>query len=684
MTLKFDRDLLVRLGLGVLSDRDAAELLVVMRETLKARVGVSLTARLTSAQLDEFMQALDSGDPDASSWLDEHVADHSEVVRTEFDVLCAEVVAAEGTILSLTGNLSEVIDEVDASHRGSDPSPTLVGTRSGAWLIVSPLGQSIISVNARCDELYARRGDHPAVVLHLPDGYHIDVSTVWCNDEGEVRVRFSDFADLRWHLADRPTSAVRGYTKALYRARPALRLAEGQPAQGGFIAFTCGSWHVRDGQFIEVTNQDTEVQLSLEQLHDGPHSNAINPHFIPDGSQLVAVYNTRNHATSGGVNACSTHYLDTIEPPDVIDVDDAPTHTPWEHTVLPNKDLETQDETQSRRSRDLILENVGYDLSSTRAVVTDGRAAHLYRLPDWSRIRTAPRPDRSARAARIAVPGDGPPLPCWAGRSVVVAASDGTVWCLDLQRATELEFLAEASRDRSPVAAIPSADAAILVHANREIITVDATGTAHSVTLAGDSPAVAADMTADGLILIGTRSGLELWSGTELHASVEIQGPEIIGIAACAASPEWSLLWFADGTVASARTVGRRIHVTRGSIPHQPSDGFSAEATSAVMVDVGQWYLIQPRGEEPGADDAVVVGPDRRIDIDARCLAYMGAAGLVVAGTASGLEFIASGGQDEPLPLELPAGVGSIAVGDCPRSLAVATPGAVWMVRLLA
>lgn len=632
---------------------------------------------------------MQQGEREASDWLDEHVADHATLVRSEFDLLCAEVSASQQTILAATGHRSAAVADVDWRHGRPDPGPVLVGSPGDACLVASPLGHTIVAVNARRDELYARRDDNPPVVLQLPDGHHVDVATIWCTDDGEVRARFSEFADLRWQIAARPTAPLRAYTKVLHRRRPCLDWTEVPTTDSGFVVFRHESWHVRDGQYIEVTDAESGRCLTLEQLHDGSHSNAVNPHFTPDGSQLVAVYNARDDRTQGGVKASSTRYLEMA--PEHGDVDHAadsdaePPRIPWEHVVHPNgTDGAIHGRTPHHDT--LAIEDIGYDPSSTRAAVVDGGSVHLYLLPDWTHARTTLRADRQARAVPIVVPGHGSMQPCWAGNSVVVAADDGTVWRLDLRHDTEPRPVPRATRERAPVAVSSTPERAVLVYADRKVLAVDASGDVETNELPATEEVVAADVTADGRLLVATGSTVELWSGTEIQASATFEGPAVVGVAAAVRAPEWALLWHTDQSITTVRAAGRRMHLNHGTIPHQPDKkGFSPSATGALMVDVDQWYLIQRDADEDQPGRSVVAGPDHWVDVQARCLSHLRGSELIVAGTDEGLDFIAmdSVGRARPGPVELPGPVTSIATGACPRSLAIATPDALWMVRLL-
>ncbi len=300
MTITLDHDLLARLGLGELSTAAGTEALALMHERLQTRVGIRIVDRLSEAQMAEFEAAIDAGEAEASRWLDVHVADHVEVVRDEFQPLCAEVTDAAPAMLAELSRPPESGDP--RAPAPSEPGPTLVGSEDEPCLVVSPSAGTVVGVNAGRDELWARSGDLPPVVLRLPVGHRVDVTMLWCGDGGEVRSR-SEEVDHRWQVPwsgpGPPWSNPR--SAACSSGRRWRGPMSGSPA-AAFAEFTEGPWHVEDGQYIKVTNTVSERRLWLEQLHDGPHANAVRPHFTPDGRQLVAVFNARDAAAASGLS----------------------------------------------------------------------------------------------------------------------------------------------------------------------------------------------------------------------------------------------------------------------------------------------------------------------------------------------------------------------------------------------
>lgn len=688
MAITFDHELLVRLGLGQLHGDEAAEMLSLLQETLQDRVGGRIADRCSDSELAELEAAVEAGEAEASEWLDRHAPDHREVVREEFDALCAEVAAvAEVMLAELHGPQESVGPEVAPTEPAGPvgPGPTLVGSENQACVVVSPSAGTVVGANVARDQLYARRGELPPVLLQLPADHHVDATMLWCTDEGEVRLRAGD-VDLRWRLPDSPGATVLEAGESPHLPRPALPWTDVEIRGSGFVEFVEGPWHVDDGQFIEVTNLETERRLWLEQLHPGSHSNAVHPHFTPDGRHLVAVHNARDEPTAAGLSACSVDYLGSVElPPEPEGEDEEARRVPWEHRVRPNDGVALGEVAPMIRPEDLVLESIGYDASATRAALADRRAVHLMSTADWSSIGTIVRPDRSAITVQVPLPIDGAPMVAWADRSVVAAAGDGTVWRVDPHAGPEPELVAEATSERAPVAVSRLGQRVVLVHADRRIVTVDPAGSVSTEQLPGIDAPVAADVTADGRLLVATRSGLELWAGGVLHAQARVPGPPIVGVSACARMSEWSLLWRDDGSIASARCTGRRIRVVGGRLPHLRTEGSDPTANTALMVDVDEWFLAQSRTRESGVTATVVVAPGGWIDIPARCLALVPSAGLVAVGTQRGVEFITlnGGGLRRPRAVDLGAAVESVAAGACPRSLAVGTSGAIWMIRLL-
>ena len=739
MAVSFDRELLERLGLDELSEADGVQLLGVMQDLFQIRVVEALVDHLTTTQLDAFEVPFDAGEDAALQWLSDEVPAYPEVVSSKFDLLCAEVAAAASRILDslvsetgqggLTGMREDSGQRIAwipvEGHIRPGPGPVLVGAEGDWCVIVSPMAGTIVSIHPQRDEIYGRRGENPSVVLRLPDGHHVDPTMVWCGEDGEIRVRFSKSLDLRWQLPDRPASTIRDYDKVRHRRRDPLRWTNVRKRNSDFVTITAGPWVVKERGGFSVLNRTTGREFALEGLHFGLHSTAVSPHFTPDGSQLVVLhevdfsYSDVSH--NAGVSACATDYLTAIgatvvESPD----DDAEPRWPWEHWVRLNL---TDDPRQANyNNAHLGSCDIGYDQSSMRSAVVDRRVAHLFDTSDWAELGSARRPDQTARAEAVRIPGDEAPTPCWAGRAVIAAASDGTVWRLDLQHGNELEPLVAAHRGQKPVVALTTGENAILVHADRELIVVGADGGLLTTDLGEGPPVRCAGLLPDGRLLIGSSRKLEMWNGSQLISSVEVTGSPVVGLATCDGSNGWALLWHADESVSSVRIGARSIHVIPDSVPHRPGFGFSLSAVDGIMVDVDSWFLVQRTNETSGAVQRVLASPWSWTKLDqpgadplewydkdappiislrpteaplglatvawqdwqVNSIAHMKPAGLVAVGTEQGIGFIAAphhGGPPDTVQLDAP--VLAIATGSCPRSLAAATAGHLWLIRLL-
>lgn len=685
MTINLDRDLLKTLGLGALGAEDAQLLLTVVHERLQRHVGYATVARMTTTELGAFEAALALGGGESLAALERSVPDYRDVVVSAFETIKAELAANAPTVLQVCGHGS-TLDHDPWRHRRPDAGPTLVGAPQGWCSVTSPLAQTTVASDPTGSELYARRADCPPVVLRVPDAHRIDPTTLWCDDNGEIRVGFATHSDLRWRLADRPTSALVDYDKVLRRRRRPLEWADVYLKIDGFGKLEHGRWRIEDGPTVRVEDRGDGTRFRLEPLHDRRHWNVVEPHFTPDGSQLVAVFNTDDPSEGCGVHACSVGYLDAIKQ----SANGRDRRWPWEHQTWPNDTAPSQPTTRDpgeRRPGVGFLEGIGYDPSSTRAAVTDERRTHLYHVRDWVRLGTLDRPDNHARVEAVEIPGGGVPMVAWGGHSLVVAAIDGRIWRLDLKHgAGDLIEVVEAEHSAPVVSANRVGAAALLVYRDRTIVGVDRDGAVERTQLPGDDDATSASVLRDGRVLLVTDAGLELWTGTRLVASVAPPLSPIVGVAPCAGMAEWAIAWHQDRSVSALRFGAGVIRIEHDNIPLMPCEGFEARASGAVMVDVNQWFLLGPAGGQLNEGRSYIAGQESWIDLKANCLNLLEPAGVVVVGTDEGLQFIDPTDDQErtlPRPIVLDGGVHSLATGECARSVAAGGDGVLWLVRLL-
>lgn len=646
MTSPVDRDLLDRLGLGALTEADADELLAIIRERLDERS--------------------EPGDPDVDA-------------DANYEVLCAELAEAVPAILHVLDHPAS--DEHDPwRHRRPDPSPTLLG-QPGNWCVVlSPLARVVLSLDPTGRELYGRSGSRerpnasPTVVLRVPDGHRIDPRSIWCSDDGEVRACFGPRSDLRWRLNASESESVVPYTKVLRRRRLPLRCTDERIDDVDFSTFGRGRWVVTDGQEMHVRDRLSGFGFDLEALHDGAHSNAVNPHFAPDGSQLVALFNADDLAESGAA-ACSIGYFDAVKQSTERGTDATRS---WEFQVRLHDHRPLEESATP-------LEQVGYDASSTRVGILDQKRAHLFHIKAWAHLGSPRRPDGDACVETVHLPVDSAPVTAWAGQSVLAHAG-GKAWRVDLRvGAGEAERLPEADHEPDVVCAESMGDAAVIVHRDRTVTGVDAFGVVRRIQLAGEAAISAATVLRDGRLLVATASSLEVWSGSRLAMSVPYSGPDMRGLAPCLLFDGWALGWSVDGSVTTLRLGRRTISADHESIPHAPGGGFVLRATDAVMVDVDDWYLLGPSGSSLNRGRRYVTDRHSWTDVDAHCLAYIETSGTAMAGTDDGIEFVESRRDLYPRrpPVLLDGRVERIATGLCPRSLVASGDGTLWFVRLL-
>lgn len=679
MTIRLDRDLLAELGLGELGDADAQQLLEAIYESLETRVGMVLVQQMTTAQLDEFEAAKQQGDAAALALLTRVAPDYQSRVTEEFEALKVEIASEAATLLH--AYVQPSADHDPWRHRRPDAGPTLVGSPSGWALVVSPTARVVVALDPTRAELYGRRRGGLPVVLRVPDAHHIDPTTLWCNDAGEVRARFAEHSDLRWRLADRPSAPTRAWDKVWWRRRAPLRWTDERLETEEMVTFTRGRWRVRDGYHLVVEDRLDGRTVTLEPLHHERHWNALEPHFTPDSSQLVAPYNTNEPPEDCGIKSCSVGYLDAMKSARA----DGAREWPWEFEVHPA----AADGPDPPVTPALPIDDIGYDVSSTRAAVLDRRRVHLYEVREWNRIGHVDRPDQRARMAEVPVPGGRTPTVVWAGRSLVVIGADGRRWRLDLQRGPgELETLGHLGGPgpgSALAAAVSWGDRAALVHEDRVVVTVDADGTVAEVVLPGEDAVRTAAAAVDGRLLLVSESSIELFAGTRPVATATLQGSPVAGIAPCARDAGWALAWHDDGSVSTVRIGARTLAVDRDTIPQLPSRfDHPPRARDAEFSAIDRWHLISPADEAGPHGPTRVVGVRGSLDVDATCLASMPSAGLAVFGTQAGLEFVANDLTDPwPSPVTLPGAVHAIATGQCARSVAAAGEGALWLVRLL-
>ena len=90
--LKIDNALLDEIGLGALPPEEKNRMLRHIYETLEMRVGMTLAAQMTDAQLDEFeILAKQNDDAAALKWLEANFPDYKKVVEEELNKLKDEI-----------------------------------------------------------------------------------------------------------------------------------------------------------------------------------------------------------------------------------------------------------------------------------------------------------------------------------------------------------------------------------------------------------------------------------------------------------------------------------------------------------------------------------------------------------------------------------------------------------------
>lgn len=90
--LKIDNNLLDTIGLGGLPQDEKARMLRHIYETLEMRVGMTLAAQMTDAQLDEFEELANANDDaGALKWLETNFPDYKKVVEAELVKLTEEI-----------------------------------------------------------------------------------------------------------------------------------------------------------------------------------------------------------------------------------------------------------------------------------------------------------------------------------------------------------------------------------------------------------------------------------------------------------------------------------------------------------------------------------------------------------------------------------------------------------------
>ena len=83
-----DEQMLITLGLGILTPQQKNAVLERVLEVLQDRVGAKLGASLSERQLDEFSAIVTSlGEAGALQWLERNVDDYGEVVRDELALI---------------------------------------------------------------------------------------------------------------------------------------------------------------------------------------------------------------------------------------------------------------------------------------------------------------------------------------------------------------------------------------------------------------------------------------------------------------------------------------------------------------------------------------------------------------------------------------------------------------------
>ena len=99
--IKIDEELLEELGLGAMSTTSRRDFLAHIYQSLEMKVGMTLAARMTDQQLDEFELLIDANDEEGClDWLTTNMPDYGDVVHAELNVICDEVRANRDAILS--------------------------------------------------------------------------------------------------------------------------------------------------------------------------------------------------------------------------------------------------------------------------------------------------------------------------------------------------------------------------------------------------------------------------------------------------------------------------------------------------------------------------------------------------------------------------------------------------------
>ncbi len=99
--LKIDYTLLDEVGLGALPQDEKDRLLKHVYETLEIRVGMTLAAQMSNAQLDEFEELANTdNDTGALQWLETNFPNYKQVVEAELGALKQEIRANAQDILA--------------------------------------------------------------------------------------------------------------------------------------------------------------------------------------------------------------------------------------------------------------------------------------------------------------------------------------------------------------------------------------------------------------------------------------------------------------------------------------------------------------------------------------------------------------------------------------------------------
>lgn len=674
MPITLDRHLLAELGLGDLSPEDAQLVLTTMHGSLQRRVERVLSRRITNADVERFRVAKALGTAASARVLSEIAPDYAAIVEAEFEALRDEVALDAPTIRQ--AYVRADADHEPWRHRRPDPGPTAVLAWDDWTLVISPLASVCLALDPGGTELYARRRSYPPVVLQVPDGHRVDRTMLWCDDRGEVRARFATHSDLRWRLADAPTSPVVAYDKVLHHRRRPLSLVDSRVRGSGLVTFTEGRWRIEDDFEIKVTDRVNDRSFRLQPFHPDGYWNALEPHFTPDRSQLVAAYNRYEPPEECGLKACSVGYLHAAG---VLAATD-PASMPWEHDVDPAATTERPATAGGRVPR---IEAVGYDASSTRAAVSDQFEAHLFHVREWTRLGDIARPDQQARVAAVPVPRGATPLVAWAGRAVVVGAADGRLWRLDLDRGPVTLQPLEGNQARPPLVLVSWADQAAAVYDDRTVVGIDGDGTTGVTRLPGDEPLEGAAALIDGRLLVFTATGLELFAGTRLVGASPTTVP-VAGLATCTRDASWAIAWHGDQSVSSVRLGTRRVHVDQEPLPHLPDDAPPVRAIDGEMSDVDRWHLLVPTGAGDRRSSEIL-SPLGTVPLAATSATSMPSAGMVLFATPEGFEFLPASRPRAPYPhpVALPGPVEAVATGRCARSVAAIAGGDLWLVRLL-